>query len=1153
MHTPFKEILKMNRSLFILSLVLMTVLAIGCSGGGTPTLPAADQDSVPPALTGSAQTEVPSDQPSQGHALMGLWECVWNPDEETVEFTPLRTADYHFNLVPILEGGVMNITLVDKPTVTDGVLSVNINFQHPFAAKPQLSGFDVKGIVITPGTHTGYSDPDLVLAGPGETRLLNADGFTRWWNPAEFTNAGLTGYNPGKLGAEIDPANAAILNGYKLHADGFGMNENMSELDPASRAFFEAGGVNARHYEISLVSGFVFNYAVDCSWAAPSPNPPVDIPGDFPMEANQAEPWFFEVTETLNSLWYEDGDWGGNLHYELVVHDWQGATDFGTLTFESPGVFSFTASEPDSATEFTASYSFNVDLPELESSNPLNVLCTMEVPGDYDSAFTGVTKPLRGYHRHLTLVADSDPIFNTPPVSIMEATSTTEIFTGEGVSFDGSDSYDPDGYITQYLWDFNGDGVYGDSYDGDPETPTHIYDEPGNFNAKLKVRDNSTGSAISQKVAIHVTLLTNDPPVAVAEATTATHIDEDNTVSFDGSASYDVDGTVVDWQWDFDGNGTYTDAYDGDMQTPTVTYADPGTYNVDLKVFDNESGWGVLETKIEIIVDDIPNVLPVADASATTPTEIDACGFVTFDGSASYDTDGTLQHYDWDFDGNGTYGDSYEEGNDINPTKYFMDEGVFNVDFMVTDDEGGEDTLDAPIVVTVTNILPTAVIIADTATEIYATESVTFNALDSVDPDCDDIVLYEWDFDNDSVFGDVYDEGTDTNPVKYFLEIGDFPVNLRVTDGQGGEDVTDAPIVITVLNHPPVSCAEITSSWPNMWETDLEFSGSCSYDPDGTIELYEWDLDADGSYEETGETVTYYFDTVGDYEIQLRVTDDQGETDLLFQPLSFHIYDDTNIPPTVNEVIHSRTTSQRSNSAEAVSLSVDFTDPIPPGDTHTYLWTCDYGTFDDETSPTPTWDPPGDIVQCDITVRVTDVLGAWDEGTCQQWVTQFAVITSNGNAVDGCMIIPGNLEDAVTEVMIDPASFKYPDETPNGNVVYINFWATWCGYCVSEMDELEIIYSMYEEEDYIHIHHNIGETKSQVLAFIASHPAFSATYWLLDQTSAYWNQTRPWNGGSGGIPQHLVFDRDGRCRGSRVGSINNYGIEPIDRFLRELI
>ena len=55
-------------------------------------------------------------------------------------------------------------------------------------------------------------------------------------------------------------------------------------------------------------------------------------------------------------------------------------------------------------------------------------------------------------------------------------------------------------------------------------------------------------------------------------------------------------------------------------------------------------------------------------------------------------------------------------------------------------------------------------------------------------------------------------------------------------------------------------------------------SGAASYDPDGKIVLYEWDLDADGVYEVDGNRITWSFESPGQYLAVLRVADNDGAT-----------------------------------------------------------------------------------------------------------------------------------------------------------------------------------------------------------------------------------------------------------------------------------
>ncbi len=60
----------------------------------------------------------------------------------------------------------------------------------------------------------------------------------------------------------------------------------------------------------------------------------------------------------------------------------------------------------------------------------------------------------------------------------------------------------------------------------------------------------------------------------------------------------------------------------------------------------------------------------------------------------------------------------------------------------------------------------------------------------------------------------------------------------------------------------------------------ITFDGTGSFDIDGEIVLYEWDLDNDGEYDDAiGATIPSAFSSPGAFTIRLRVTDDSGATD----------------------------------------------------------------------------------------------------------------------------------------------------------------------------------------------------------------------------------------------------------------------------------
>lgn len=52
-----------------------------------------------------------------------------------------------------------------------------------------------------------------------------------------------------------------------------------------------------------------------------------------------------------------------------------------------------------------------------------------------------------------------------------------------------------------------------------------------------------------------------------------------------------------------------------------------------------------------------------------------------------------------------------------------------------------------------------------------------------------------------------------------------------------------------------------------------------------------------------------------------------------------------------------------------------------------------------------------------------------------------------------------------------------------GKKVIINFWATWCGFCVEEMPDLMKLQEEYKD-DLVVLYVNVGESKEAVLKFV---------------------------------------------------------------------
>ncbi len=162
------------------------------------------------------------------------------------------------------------------------------------------------------------------------------------------------------------------------------------------------------------------------------------------------------------------------------------------------------------------------------------------------------------------------------------------------VTLNAGASYDEDGSIVSYTFDFTNDGVW-DQNTGPQSWTKKTYDIPGEYTARVRVRDNLGGYGYASAT-FTVTEHVNEPPLAVLVADVTNGINP-LVVNFDASASSDIDGTIVRYEWDFDGDGTYD--LDSSL-TPSAlfTFDIPGDYMVTVRVTDDG---GLTDTDVEAI------------------------------------------------------------------------------------------------------------------------------------------------------------------------------------------------------------------------------------------------------------------------------------------------------------------------------------------------------------------------------------------------------------------------------------------------------------------------------------------------------------------------------------------------------------------------
>lgn len=255
-----------------------------------------------------------------------------------------------------------------------------------------------------------------------------------------------------------------------------------------------------------------------------------------------------------------------------------------------------------------------------------------------------------------------------------------------------------DGAIIRYRWDFQGDGIF-DTNDPGARNYTRTFTVKGTYNAVLEVM-NDKNQIATKTVPI---VVTGSPPLATAS------INPSNgaiplLVNFTGAGT-DSDGTIVKFEWDFDGNGTF-DFTSTTTGNTTFTYNTAGTYNAVFRVTDND-GLTATARVTTTAVRVGPAGSPTATISApASPLTVTAPNTVSFNGTGS-DTGGTITKYEWDFDGNGVY--DYSSATTAATSFKYESPGVYTAALRVTDNSGltGIDTIDItvnlPITLTLSN------------------------------------------------------------------------------------------------------------------------------------------------------------------------------------------------------------------------------------------------------------------------------------------------------------------------------------------------------------------------------------------------------------------------------------------------------------------
>jgi len=457
------------------------------------------------------------------------------------------------------------------------------------------------------------------------------------------------------------------------------------------------------------------------------------------------------------------------------------------------------------------------------------------------------------------------------------------------------------------------------------------------------------------------------------------------------------------------------------------------------------TGWRIL-----VLLKGVTIIPPEAVVCDCDEQEYNLNQDIHLDASCSYHPDLTrsIVSYEWDFDYDGVFV-ADAAGVEASLPGGYPATGPYPVALRVTDDNPGY--LGGPqsdVYVCVINVhepphCPHA--FAGGPYIGWINEPLILDASASWDPD-NEIVLYEWDLDNDGLYGaednDCFGEPSDAlgvNPAwtwytPYFGVIG-----LRVTDAE--EEFPSCWDIdystVEIGNHAPVS--DPNGPYVGSPGSTIVLDGTASYDPDpGDAITCAWDLDNDGDFDDAFDCQADF--TLGQsiglsYDICLKVTDNFGEYDIACTTALII----PNFPP----VCDAGGPYAAECEGATTSLQLDGTGSSDPDyDPLTYAWTtdCPGGSFNDPTSPMPvlTVDSVAPCaLSCSATLVVTDDDGAESVPPCTTTVTVSDTTGPSNVHLDGYPLVVAvdawtTLEVAFTDDCGAPhaATWDFGDGTP---------------------------------------------------------------------------------------------------------------------------
>jgi thiol-disulfide isomerase/thioredoxin len=145
------------------------------------------------------------------------------------------------------------------------------------------------------------------------------------------------------------------------------------------------------------------------------------------------------------------------------------------------------------------------------------------------------------------------------------------------------------------------------------------------------------------------------------------------------------------------------------------------------------------------------------------------------------------------------------------------------------------------------------------------------------------------------------------------------------------------------------------------------------------------------------------------------------------------------------------------------------------------------------------------------------------------------------------VLVAGDQPSARAQEALLTATFRDLEGKPQalsqwrGNVVVLNFWATWCAPCVEEIPIFVELQERYRDRGLVFVGIAI-DRKDPVMAF--AHKMGINYPVVLGEMDAI-SLSRELGNSAGGLPFTAILDRQGKMIKSATGKLNQAKLEPI--------